>query len=127
MNSDLEARVVQAARDVITKMREAEPARGAGDDVDLRVLYAILGARAALAEIERDVGWREVSAFPPGTDFLAYDEGDGSMYRCRANEDDYFEAVCGQPVVVPPEPTHGMLLPPAPTSHPQSADQTKRA
>jgi len=58
--------------------------------------------------------WRPIETFPPWEDFLAYDHDGGSMYRCRANSDGYFEAICGQPVVMSPEPTHWMPLPPPP-------------
>ena len=61
MSGDLEARVVQAAREAVAKEYEeigfsatAEWIRaGQEDDSNLNVTYAILGARAALAEIER--------------------------------------------------------------------------
>ena len=61
MTNDLEARAVQAAREAVAEAVHKHPwseniaaiITGRQDD-DLRVIYAILGARAALAEIERD-------------------------------------------------------------------------
>ena len=47
MTNDLEARVVQAARDAVES-------HVPGDNQLTPAGYAILGARAALAEIERD-------------------------------------------------------------------------
>ena len=69
MSGDLEARVVQAALDVVAWryddrgydmvaacIRDPDHARGLGTTVMKEVEFAILGARAALAEIEKMIG-----------------------------------------------------------------------
>jgi len=61
MSVDLEARVVQAAREACVQNLEwADPGKllvlsGTGDQY-VEVRFAILGARAALAEIEKMIG-----------------------------------------------------------------------
>ena len=64
MTNDLEARVVQAAREAVARVVRDEPGQPSPEtiacvlagrlDETKAVRFAILGARAALAEIERD-------------------------------------------------------------------------
>ena len=138
MTNDLEARVVHAAREAVAADGAAEKwpdvvadlLAGKHDDEPM-VRFAILGARAALAEIERDGEWQTIETAPrdravwvynsvTGPYQSRYDNGMWPMFNWR-----------GTPGVWYPLPTHWMTLwvpsPPAPTSHPQSADQTEQA
>jgi len=98
---------------------------GAGDQY-VEVHYAILGARAALAEIERDGRWREIDENTPrdGT-IILLSEIDGPVMAGAWNA--RVEAWDDGGLMCKTWPTHWRPYPGAPTSHPQSADQTEQA
>lgn len=102
-------------------------------DSDLRVRFAILGARAALAEIERD--GVVVPADDPARNFSdsalppqMIEAGMDALEKTRSDMRNYVpgETIdwdCGMVAVA----VYRAMVAAAPTSHPQSADQTEQA
>lgn len=124
MSGDLEARIVQAAREAVSVHVPPWATMGANNieriyiesgwlDKRSDVHYAILGARAALAEIERE---GVVVPREPTPEMCEAGEGFNIRCGCSACDLDAREKVAAG---------YRAMVAAAPTSHPQSADQTK--
>ena len=142
MTNDLDARVVQAAREAVAttggvfdKWPDVTESLLEGRfDNEPMVRFAILGARAALAEIERDGGWREGDTAPQ----------DGTVFLTLWGSDPMFAGfIDGEfRILIPPArgwgfgihgnyepftPEWWMPIAAPPTSHPHTASQTEQA